>query len=72
MMGTGCTGVRDKADTPVSVHDGPGCSKSNADDVAIVDCSSNMTTGLKWTILMGTIVIRVLQICKRSMDTAMM
>ena len=72
MMGTGSTGARDKADTPTSVQDWPGCSNSNTDAVAVVDCSSNMTTGLRWTISMVTTVIRALRTCKRCMDIATM
>src|SRR5215472_10685687 len=72
MMGTGSTGARDKADIPTSVHDGPGCSNSNMDAVVAVGCSSNMTTGLRWTISMGTTAIRALRTCKRCMDIATM
>ena len=70
--GLGLTGARDKADTPTSVHDWPGCSHSNTDAVAVVDCSSNMTTGLRWTISMVTTVMRALRTCKRYMDIATM
>src|SRR5215468_10826912 len=72
MMGTGYTGARDKADTPTSAHDWPGCSNSNMDAVVAVGCSSNMTTGLRWTISMGTTAIRALRTCKRCMDIATM
>src|SRR6266568_8742985 len=71
-MGTGYTGARDKADIPMSVQDWPGCSKSNTDAVAVVGCSSNMTTGLRWTMSMATTVIRALRTCKRCMDIATM
>src|SRR5215471_8793966 len=72
MMGTGSTGARDKADIPTSVQDWPGCSNSNMDAVVAVGCSSNMTTGLRWTISMGTTAIRALRTCKRCMDIATM
>src|SRR5215468_10821030 len=72
MMGTGSTGARDKADTPTSVQDWPGCSNSNMDAVVAVGCSSNMTTGLRWTISMVTTAIRALRTCKRCMDIATM
>src|SRR2546425_1882282 len=72
MMGTGYTGARDKADIPMSVQDWPGCSNSNTDAVAVVGCSSNMTTGLRWTMSMVTTVIRALRTCKRCMDIATM
>src|SRR5919204_4133634 len=72
MMGTGSTGARDKADIPMSVQDWPGCSNSNTDAVVAVGCSSNMTTGLRWTISMVITVIRALRTCKRCMDIATM
>src|SRR4029434_6826492 len=72
MMGTGSTGARDKADTPVSVLDWLGGSKRHAGAVALVDCSSNMTTGSRWTIAMATTGMRARRTCKRSMDIATM
>ena len=69
-MGTGSTGARDKADPPTSVHDWPGYGNNNMAAVAIVGCSSNMTTGSRWIILMGTTVMRAWRTCKRCMDIA--
>src|SRR5690606_26553672 len=48
------------------------CSKRNGAGVVTVDCSSNMTTESRWTISMAITAIRAMQICKRSMDTAIM
>src|SRR5215813_3067598 len=70
MMGTGCTGARDEDDTRRSVPDSPNCSKHNKDAVAIVGCSSNMTTGSRSITPTVTDAIRALPICKRFMDIA--
>src|SRR5262249_2011741 len=70
MMGSGCTGARDGDDTRRSVPDSPNCSKHNKDAVAIVGCSSNMTTGSRSITPTVTDAIRALPICKRFMDIA--
>ena len=55
-----------------SAKTGQVAGKSNTGAVAMVGCSSNMTTGSRWIISMGTTAIRALPTCKRSMDTATM
>src|SRR5215831_20013222 len=72
MMVTGCTGARDKDATPASVQDWPSCSTRNAGSVALVGCSSNMTTGSRWIIATETTATRAIRTCKRCMDTATM
>ena len=69
-MAIGGTGVRGRDGTPTPIQDWPGCSHSNTDAVAVVGCSSNMTTGSRWIIAMGITEIRAPRTCKRCMDTA--
>jgi len=72
MMAIGCTGASDRDGIQVPVQDWPDCSKRSRGAVGIVDCSSNMTTGSKWTTSTVITKIRAMLTCKRSMDTAMM
>ena len=72
MMGTGCTGAPDRDGIQRSVQDWLGCLKPNEVGVGIAGCSSNMTTGSRWTISMVTTKSRAVRTCKRYMDIATM
>jgi hypothetical protein len=71
-MATGCTGVPAGDGIRTPAREWRSCSRRNTGAVATAGCSSNMTTGLRWIIVMVITAIRATAICKRFMGTATM